>query len=507
MFRRVLLIILLVSLLLMGAQSTLAYDSPSEGAVVLEEIMDSLNQYHLEKPGVDELVNGAIKGMLDTVGDPFTEYFSAQELENFANSLEGNLFGIGVELRPGDPYPGVLRVIPLSPAEKAGIQPGDIIIAVDGADLKDLGFGKVIEKIRGPKGSLVKITVDRPGKGRVTFTVARGRINLPTVDYSLLDRQTGYIYIASFGSETAQEFKQALRDLSAQGMKSLVLDLRNNGGGYLQAAVDMVSKFLPPGSTVMSIVDKEGNRDTYVTSGNPVAAGIPVAIVVNENSASAAEVLAGALRDHGKAKLVGTQTYGKGVLQTVIPLVGGGALKVTTHRYYTPSGLSLDHSGLMPDRQVIIPELQVTAAWQVLNGGNWQVEFSTGDGIVRVNEREVEYTHMPLVEAGCLFLPLRFTLEAVGYRVESGEIGIKISGYGDTLEVYPGSNKVRLNDMEKILEKPVKIIQGISYIPYHALKLLNLETGKSSGGVYVRTLYPGPGQGYWQENSMKRGII
>lgn len=491
MARRVLLVILLTSLLLSSVQAANAYESPAEATFVLEEIMNRLNQYHLEKPGVDELVNGAIEGMLQTVGDPYTEYFSAEELNNFANSLDGDLFGIGVELRPGAHYPTVIKVIPFSPAEKAGIQAGDIVTSVDDLDLKDMKLSTVVEKIRGPQDSKVKIKVNRPGKGKMDFTVVRAKISLPTVDYSLLKKQTGYIYVSSFGSETVLEFENALDELFSQGIKSLILDLRNNGGGYLQTAVDMASAFLPSGSTVVSIEDKEGNKDEYFTSGSPKIKGIPVVIIVNENSASAAEVLAGALKDHGRAKLVGVQTYGKGILQTVIPLVDGGALKVTTHRYYTPAGKSLDIVGLTPDREVIVRQLQLAVAWQELNAQDYQLEFKMDEGIAHVNGIEVECPYMPVLDSDYMFLPLRYTLEALGYRVQFLDERIKITGNGDTLEIYPGSNKARLNNMEKNFERPVLVRQGISYIPSRALTLLHLDVRKGSDSVQVRFLRPG----------------
>jgi len=488
LFRRVLLIVLLISLLLSGVPAAGADDAAIEDLLLLEEMMGRLNQYHLDQPEPGQLMQGAINGMLGSMEDPYTEYFSPEELKEFANALDNDLFGIGVELRPGDYHPIVVRVIPSSPAKDAGIQAGDTIVAVDDASLKGLNFAEVVQIIRGPEGSKVKITVDRPGKGQKDFNVVRGHINIPTVDSSLLDDQTGYIYVGSFGSETANEFSSALGDLLAEDIKFLVLDLRNNGGGYLQAAVDMVSQFLSPGSAVVSIVDKDGNTDSYVTSGRPSATAVQTAIVVNESSASAAEVMAGAMRDHDRAVLVGTQTYGKGVMQTVIPLSNKGALKVTTHRYYTPSGTDLDGTGLIPDRRVLTPELQLVAAAQVLTGSNPLLEFALKDKIVRINNQEVEYMGpMPQMKSESLFIPLRFSLEALGYEVFFDLNCIRISGFGDTLEVYPDSGKLILNKDEKELKDPVKTVEGVRYISLEALKLLKLNINTTPDNVSITT--------------------
>lgn len=494
--RYVLPVILAIILVFAGIQAAFAYDSISDGTLVLEEIMEYLTRYHLEEPEVDKLVNGAIKGMLDILGDPFTEYFSPEELEQFTRSLDGSLFGIGVELSPGVSYPGVLRVIPRSPAEKAGIKAGDLIVAVDGMDLKNLDLLEVVQKIRGPEGTSVKITVDRPGKGRINFIIIRKNVSIPTVEFRVFDSRVGYINVSFFGSKTADEFDKALHDLLSRGINCLVLDLRNNRGGYLQAAVDIASQFLPPGSPVVLTEDRKGNRKTYVTSGYPAALRMPVAVLVNNDTASAAEVLAGALRDHGLAMLVGGCTFGKGVLQTVIPLETGGALKVTTHRYFTPSGINLDGNGLIPDREILTPELQVAAALQVLKNNNiLELEFNIKDSKIRVNGQEIEYPFMPLVESGHLFLPLRLTLEALGYRVSPSEKGVRISGFGDTMEVYPGSSNLRLNGEEKVLNRAVLIDRGVRYISYQALKLLTLEIERGSGKVYVRSLQAGTPEG------------
>jgi carboxyl-terminal processing protease len=485
LFRRVLFVILLVSLLLTGGQVAGAGDSSVDRVLLLKEIMDRLNHYHLEKPGPDGLTNGAIEGMLETLDDPYTEYFSPSELEEFANTLDNDLFGIGVELQPGDSYPVVVRVITSSPAEKAGVQAGDLIMEVDGVSLKEMDLVEVVSIIRGPEGSEINLTVERQNKGQLKLTVVRGHINMPTVDFQVVNHQTGYIRISSFGAETPEEFDKALNSLLDKNIKSLVLDLRNNGGGYLQAAVELVSRFLPPGSKVVSIVNRDEETESHVTSGQPVASAISVAILVNEHSASATEVMAAALRDYGRAVLVGTQTYGKGVMQTVIPLSNGGALKVTTHRYYTPSGSDINGTGLIPDRQVIVPQLQIAAALQIFNPEPAKLEYFLKENIIKVDNREIEYWLKPFTVEDTIYIPLRFSLEALGYEVFPGEECITITGFGDTLEVYPASGKVLLNKEQKDLPKPVQKKNGLNYIDINVLELLKLEITKGQDRLRI----------------------
>lgn len=490
MSRRVLLVIMTAILLLCCAHVSYAYESPAlEQAElesqVLEEVMNYLYKYHLDRPGVDILVDGALDGMLRSIGDPYTEYFSNAELDNFTNSLDGNLFGIGVVLKPVIDSFTIENVVPGSPAEKSGIRAGDVIVAVDDLQLTRLDFEMAIDKIRGPLNSKVRLRIKRPGKGTMDFVITRGKIDLPTVEYSQLQGRVGYIVVSSFGEKTKEEFENAFGALMLNGINSLILDLRDNAGGYLQAAIELASEFLPAGSRVVSIVDREGNQNQYATGGVSFAGGLPLAVLVNENSASAAEVLAGALKDHERAKLIGVKTYGKGLLQTIIPLVNGGALKITTHRYFTPAGTSLDMMGLVPDRQVTLPELQLVAAWQELCGQDYRLEYVLSQKKAYINGIEAGCTANPVTVSGHMLVPLRFTLEALGYQVHSFDEGIKIYGNNNIMEVYPGRSKVLFNDAVIAMENPVQIWEGACYIPVGCLKLLDLDVKEEKDKICI----------------------
>lgn len=473
--RRTMVIILTIIILFSGVQIVHAVETPSSGAIILEEIMGYLHHYHLDKPEVKKLVDGAIKGIIEVLDDPYTDYFSPEKLDDFERVMDSKLFGIGVELMPVGKYTIVTRVFPFSPAEEAGIMVGDVIVEVNGQDLGDLELTEIVKKIQGPIDTTVEITVERAGKGPINFELVRNDINIPTVNYNILKNNTGYIGISSFGSKTNVEFRKALNHLLAQGAKSLVIDLRDNGGGYFQSAVDIASCFLSPGSQVAVSMHAGNNTNTFVTSGEPLALGMNLAIVVNENTASASEVLAGALYEHGVAALVGTKTFGKSLVQVMIPLETGGALKITTHKLYLPSGLSLQGKGIVPNREVTIPGLQTISAYQVASGSEPQVEFDLEQKVVSVNGLKINYPFDPINQSAELYLPLRFTLEALGYNVKSKDGGIiNIKGHGSKIDIKPGTG-----------EKQVFMKNGISYICTGLLKKLGFDIKDNRSKIII----------------------
>ncbi|MCL6447606.1 MAG: PDZ domain-containing protein [Armatimonadetes bacterium] len=412
-----------------------AFENVEQGIGAMHEIMEYIYNHHLSRPEVDGLTEGAIRGMIETLQDPYTEYLSPENLSKFVSSLDGGFSGIGVELEAQEPYPVVTRVIAGSPAAQAGLRAGDQIRQVDGEDLAERPLPEVVEKIRGPQGSPVRLTIRRPGAGEFTVEIKRAEVVGPTCEWRMLPENAGYIYIHTFGTRTAEEFKGALAELQKAGLKGLILDLRNDPGGYLQAAVDIAGCFLPPGKLVVTTLDRDGDREEYKTAGEGNSFTLPLVVLINQYSASAAEVLAGALADHRAAVLLGTRSYGKGVVQAVIPLQAGGALKMTIARYLTPQGVSIDQNGLLPDRLVSTPELQLILARQLINFRETrQIRFAVdGSGVVLDGEK-VGNRWIPLrsQEGNEFYLPLRFTLEAIGYEVKwqesTGEIAVKGKG-------------------------------------------------------------------------------
>lgn len=305
-------------------------------------------------PTSEEKLWGAIQGLTASFGDPYTVFMPPEEAKAFQEEISGNFNGVGMEI--GLNPEGILTVIaPLknTPAEKAGIMPGDLILSIDGKSTEGMTTEEAVKLIRGPKGSTVTFSIMRERKAR-DIPVIRDTIQVPTLDTNF-DRSTGIYTISlyEFTGTSAGLFDKAVADFKASGSKKLLIDLRGNPGGYLDAAVDMASHFLPRGEVVVTedYKGKERNLVHKSTGTGSLPPGTKIVILINQGSASASEILAGALRDHGLATLVGTRSFGKGSVQELVP-VGQGALKVTVARWLTPSGKSISEGGLTPDIQV-----------------------------------------------------------------------------------------------------------------------------------------------------------
>ncbi|WP_051273669.1 S41 family peptidase [Desulfotruncus alcoholivorax] len=398
----------------------------SDNSAIINEVMDYLQEYHLSNPDRDSLTYGAIQGMLDTLDDPYAEYFSPDEIQSFTDALNGDLEGVGIQVRAGDKNPFVEDVLPGTPAEKEGIKQGDLIIAVDGKDTTGQKLSEVVDKIRGPHGTKVTLTIRR-GEKELDVTLNRAAIHVSSVKSEMMAGNTGYISVASFGSSTAEEFDNAVKNLQNSGMKSLIIDLRDNGGGYLEAAVDMLDDFLVQGSTVVSIVDNKGEKIKINTMGKPFVKGLPVAVLVNDYTASASEIMAAALKDYGMAAIIGNTTFGKGVVQNIIPLSNGGAVKFTVYKYLTPSGADIDKVGIKPDQFVLTNALQKEVAWELLHPeDNPDLVFDSGAKNVKLNGQKVDLNINIIKKNNRAYLPLRPVLESMLYQVDWQDGIIKV---------------------------------------------------------------------------------
>jgi carboxyl-terminal processing protease len=452
------------------------------------EVMDYLYRYHIARPDARQLMQGAIDGLLNSVGDPYTEYFSAGELEDFARSLEGSFAGVGLELEACFPYPRVSGVFPGSPAFRAGIREGDLIVRVDGEETSGLDLARVAEKIRGPAGSRLWLTVRRGGSD-FDVELTREVVSSPVVEGRMLAGNIGYVKVHVFGSRTAGEFGALMREFQSRGIGGLILDLRGDPGGYLQAAVDLAGYFLPPGQVVAITVDRNGREEVYSTAGENPDLDLPLAVLVDGMSASAAEVLAGALQEYHRAVLVGGRTYGKGVAQAIVPLEAGGALKITIARFLTPSGRSIDGRGIEPDRQVSVPSLQLVAACQELQPHlPRSVTFNFAGGVMVDGER-VDAVVYPLVADGEIYIPLRFTLEALGFNVQwhpdLKQISIRTGSRELILE--PGSKTVFAGGKNLKL-KNLTWREGNIYLPVSPLSLLGIKVQHDAGQLKLELL-------------------
>jgi len=315
------------------------------------EAWNLVHQQYVDQPVDDvKLMQGAIRGMMESLGDKHTSYMDPVNFQQANQSLAGEYEGIGAYVDTGGDFLTITSPIPGSPAEKAGLRPGDIIVKIDGKDMTGVDPEVARQQVLGPAGSTVHLTVARKDeKNLLEFDVTRDKIVIKSATGKMLDNGVAYIQVTTFGDKTSEELTQALNDVLAQNPKGIVLDLRNNGGGYVQTAVEVASQFIDKG-VVLYEQFGDGKKNTYEVQPGGLATDIPMVVLINEGSASASEIVAGALQDYGRAKLVGVTSYGKGSVQNWIPLSGDqGAVRVTVAKWLTPNGRTIHQKGLTPD--------------------------------------------------------------------------------------------------------------------------------------------------------------
>ncbi|MGH8250164.1 MAG: S41 family peptidase [Steroidobacteraceae bacterium] len=324
-------------------------------ARLLSEVIGRIHEDYVDRTNDHELMSNAIRGMVGEL-DPHSAFMDAEEFEDLRIATEGNYSGIGVEVTLESGLIVVIAPIDGSPAARAGIRPGDTIIAINGRAIRDEKLADAIAGIRGEPGTVVNLTIGRASAPQpLEFDIERALVSVHSVRFEVLEPGFGYLRISQFSETTGPDIGGALRKLQQRAggrLRGLVLDLRNNPGGVLDAAVEVSDAFLEKGVIVSAEGRSEESRFRMEAGGGDLVHGTPIAVLVNEGSASAAEIVAGALRDNGRAKLLGQKTFGKGSVQTVMPLADGQALKLTTSRYFTPSGASIHERGLEPDVQL-----------------------------------------------------------------------------------------------------------------------------------------------------------
>ncbi|MCL2352385.1 MAG: S41 family peptidase [Firmicutes bacterium] len=356
--------------------------APMDVNAKLSEIYSVLDRHSINDFNKDELREDMYRGLVAGIGDPYSAYFDKTSLESFMQQTEGSYAGIGavVSVDPDDGKVTIVLPYEGSPSAEAGLIPGDKILKVDGIDVSASSLSDVTSLTKGAPGSKVTLTISRASAGR-TFdvTLTRAKIDIPTVSYKMLDNRIGYIRLTAFDRVTTAQYQNALSDLKKQNMKGLVIDLRNNPGGLLDVVCQITDTLVPKG-VITYTEDKSGNKDYKYSSGNAI--DMPLAVLVNGNSASASEVLSGAVKDYGVGALVGTKTFGKGIVQNLYTLSDGSAVKVTIAKYYTPNGVCIQGEGIIPDYVVdmdadlslripsLTPEedVQLQKAVEVVNG-------------------------------------------------------------------------------------------------------------------------------------------
>jgi carboxyl-terminal processing protease len=343
--------------------STIGGVSNSEDTAIstagLDEIYQRLIQNYDGDIDTNELAEGLKRGAVAAIGDNYTEYLSPQETTDFNASLDGTFEGIGAELGKEGSFVVIVAPIKGAPAEKAGVKPQDIIIEIDGEDSTDISISEAVKRIRGEKGTDVKLTLIRDGQ-RVEVSITRATIDIPSVEWRIEDG-VGIIELNRFGTDTAGLVRKAATEFVDQGISKVVLDMRGNPGGLLDQAVQVSDVWLPKGAVIVDERRGEVVIKSFTSDNDPILKDVETIVLINEGSASASEIVAGALRDNNVAKLVGQTSFGKGSVQQLIDLNAGGSLKVTIARWYTPTGKNIDKEGITPDEIVEVTPEDVTA--------------------------------------------------------------------------------------------------------------------------------------------------
>ena len=331
-------------------------DENQDISQTLETYKSLIDKYYLGEVDEESLKEGAIKGYIEGLNDPYTEYISKEDMDDYLEDTMGNFVGIGIYMVQDTESNRIMVLAPIknSPAEKAGIKPGDLIISVNGEECTADQMTAIATKIKGEEGSTVKLQILR-GEETLDFEITRENIVVNPVEGEVLENNIGYIEFSSFDENTAEEFKTKFEELQAQGINSLIIDLRNNGGGIVDEALQIADYIADKDSVLLYEVDKDNNETVEKSENDPII-NMPIIILTNESTASSSEILAGALKDLGKAKTVGTKTYGKGVIQQILTLPDGSGLKITTEKYLTPNRTEINEVGIEPDETVELPD-------------------------------------------------------------------------------------------------------------------------------------------------------
>lgn len=363
------------------------YFSQEEKVTIIsgkDELTNTLKKYKalidknfLGEVDEEKLKEGAIKGYIEGLDDPYTEYISKEDMKDYLEDTTGNFVGVGIYMVKNTEADKIMVLSPIkgSPAEKAGILPGDLIISVNGEQYTADDMTVASSKIKGEIGSKVEIEVLR-GTETKKFELIRENIKVNPVEGKVISGNIGYIEFSSFDEGTAEDFKAKFQELEKQGIKSLIIDLRNNGGGIVDEALKIADYVLEKDDVILYEVDKNNKEEIEKSKSEPIIK-MPIIILTNENTASSSEILAGALKDHGKAKTVGVTTYGKGVIQKLMQLADGSGLKITSEEYLTPNRTKINKIGIEPDEKVELPET-VTNVLNVKETEDTQLQKAIG---------------------------------------------------------------------------------------------------------------------------------
>ncbi len=414
-----------------------------------DEIVDLIVNNHVSGIVESDLNTDNIETIISSLGDPYTQYFNPEEWKQFMDMLENNYVGVGIRVGLDDKGFYVNEVFPDTPAQGAGIQDGDYIVAVEGKSTEGLTTEQLVNQITGVEGTEVHITIRREQK-RMNLSMARKSIHIPALTSRIFDNGTGYIRVSSFSSDADELFAAQLKEMQAKGLKSLVIDVRNNPGGLLDTAASMASQFIKEGSLIHT-VDRTKKETAYPINGeNPLT--IPVTMLVNEYSASASEVLAGALQDYNLATVMGTKTYGKGSVQSLFELTEGGMLKLTIQEYLTPLKHKVNQVGITPDLNVIGDVSQLVTALQ--HAAPIDIELELKPHTLSINGQLFNDRFKVIREKGATYVPSRVLAAIVDGNIawEASTRSVRIEGQSDEEAFQAGELSIKLEDGASYIE-------------------------------------------------------
>ncbi|MCP9474283.1 MAG: S41 family peptidase [Nitrospira sp.] len=326
------------------------------------EVLNQIQRHYVDETKPKELIQGAIRGMLATL-DPHSAYMTPEMYKEMQVETKGEFGGVGIQIGVKDNRLAVIAPIEGTPAHRAGIKAGDFIVKVNDETTKDLSLMDAVQKMRGPKGSKVSLTVQREGTPEpLVFTLVRDTIKIESVKSKVIENNLGYVRLTQFQESTGKDLAKAIKQFKEQKVQGIIIDLRNNPGGLLTAAVDVSEQFLPSGKLIVYTKSRDGKKDEWFAKAKDQLDNLPLIVLVNEGSASASEIVAGALQDWGRAVVVGTTSFGKGSVQTILALGDGSGLRLTTAKYYTPKGRTIQSTGITPDIVVKAPQPVVAKA-------------------------------------------------------------------------------------------------------------------------------------------------
>ncbi|WP_299197756.1 S41 family peptidase [Thermocrinis sp.] len=361
------------------------------------DVLRIIKENYVEPVNTKDLIYGALNGMTKSL-DPFSSFFTPKQYESFRQETEGEFGGVGIEIGMEKGRPVVISPIEGTPAFKAGIKPGDVILEIDGEDTSNMSLIDVVQRIRGKVGTKVQLTIYRKGMEKpMKIELERALIKIESVKWTTLG-DVGYIKLSQFNENVSVQVEKALKELTSQRVKGIILDLRNDPGGLLSEAVNVASLFLPEGKLVVYTRGRNGETQKYFARRKPVVPDdLPVVVLINKGSASASEIVAGALQDYKRALIVGEKSFGKASVQNIIPLEDGSALKLTVAYYYTPLGRLIHHKGIVPDVQVAMDEKQEEALQEAIR----QKKLEGKNGLILFPEKDPQLSKaIELIRSG-----------------------------------------------------------------------------------------------------------